>query len=88
MTEDLPRRLSALSQAIDRILIADHAQRHWLKNTVPLDVTYADAVKHYGEPCVGLDLWNMCAAVEQLRNVWLGSDFPLPDEALAEPINV
>ena len=80
---DMHLRLLNLSRAIDRVLIADHAQRHWLKNTVPLDVPFADAVAHYGKPGAGLDLWSMCAAVEELRSVWLGSNFPLPEEHLA-----
>ena len=64
-TNALPNRLQALSKAIDRVLIADHSQRHWLKNCPPLSATYADAVNHYGGPGVGLDLWCMCAAVEE-----------------------
>jgi hypothetical protein len=80
---DLSRRLLNLTRAIDRVMIADHAQRYWLKNTVPLDVPFADAVAHYGKPGAGLDLWAMCAAVEELRSVWHGSNFPLPEEQLA-----
>ena len=83
--KDLPRQLQRMSKAIDEVLIADHGQRRWLKDTVPLDGTYADAVRHYGGPGVGLDLWCMCAAVEKLRIVWLGSNFPLPAEQLTAP---
>jgi len=75
---DLPTRLHELSAAIDKVILADHSQRHWLKDNPSLNVTYADALKHYGGPCVGLDLWCMCAAVQTLREVWLGSDFQPP----------
>jgi hypothetical protein len=74
-----------MSKAIDEVLIADNGQRRWLKDTIPLDGTYADAVRHYGGPGVGLDLWCMCSAVEKLRVVWLGSNFPLPADKLAQP---
>lgn len=84
-SNEMPRQLQLLSRAIDEVLTADHGQRNWLRNTVPLDVAYADAVRHYGGPGVGLDLWCMCSAIEKLRNVWLGSSFPLADDALATP---
>jgi hypothetical protein len=83
---NMPERLYALAKAIERVLNADHGQRHWMKNSPPLDVSYADAVNHYGGPGVGLDLWVMCSAVEQLRIAWLGSNFPLMDHQLPPPV--
>jgi hypothetical protein len=77
----LERRFADLSRAIDAVLLAGHAQRHWLRDdhpafAVPADgdetTTMAAALAHYGgAPCAAFDLWCMCRAVDMLDRAWV-----------------
>lgn len=83
--------LTRLARAIDNMLLAGHAQRHWLKPGYPpfrsaetgdrgQDATdlLAQAVAHYGGPCVSLDLWMLCRALDELSVAWTGKP-PMED---------
>ena len=79
-----------MARAIDNVLVAGYAQRHWLQPGHPpfrptetgdrgSDATdvLAAAVAHYGGPCAALDLWIMCRAVDALSVAWTGRAFPV-----------
>ena len=87
---ELAARLLDVARAIDNVLVAGHAQRHWLQPGHPpfrpaetgdrgSDATdvLAAAVAHYGGPCAALDLWIMCRAVDALSVAWTGRAFPV-----------
>lgn len=81
----LERDLSRLARAIDGVLIAGHAQRHWLQVPHPpfrsaelgdrghddTDLVTA-ALRRYGATAA-FDLWTMCRAIEELSLAWTGS---------------
>ena len=82
---ELAARLLDVARAIDNVLVAGHAQRHWLQPGHPpfrpaetgdrgTDATdvLAAAVSHYGGPSAALDLWIMCRAVDALSVAWTG----------------
>ena len=87
---ELATRLLAVARAVDDVLVAGHAQRHWLQPGHPpfrsaeagdrgSDATdvLAAAVAHYGgHPCAALDLWFMCRAIDALSVAWTGKGLP------------
>jgi hypothetical protein len=61
----------ALALAIDRVLLADSQQQHWLGPAPPaFEVSMSDALTFYGgAPSAKFDLWCNCRAVHGLRQV-------------------
>jgi hypothetical protein len=95
----LERDLTRLARAIDAVLIAGHAQRHWLRPDHPPfrsadagdrghDDTdlLAAAVRHYGGPSAALDLWSLCRAVEKLSLAWTGAPPPAAQPESVAPV--
>src|SRR4051812_21478780 len=67
----MPPITPALMRAIERVLLAGHGQRRWLKpEHPPFGAFLSDALKHYGNPGPAFDLWMICAAIHDLEAAW------------------